>query len=305
MNRRFDLDLLAAFVAACDEGSLTRAADAVGRSQSAVSEQIRKLEAFCGAPLLARGKSGAKPTPAGERLLLHARKMLAASEAAFNEMAGREAVGDFRLAVTDYFRPNDIARLLRRLRDRHPRLRLHVFVLKSARIESGEQAFDLGVSMRVAADETFGEGAGETGRRASDAVLAREPLVWAAAPQLADEAAHADAAPALPILALPATCSLHRFMLARLEQAGTRHYLAHSASGVGGLQSAISAGLGYACLNRSALPPDATICDAGGRLPSLPDVEFLLRNPETAAPDAAGVVRAALREILAAPERAP
>ncbi|MFT4268248.1 MAG: LysR family transcriptional regulator, partial [Xenophilus sp.] len=71
----FDLAQLRTFVAVADAGSLTAAAPRVFLSQSAVSEQLRKLEERAGHPLLVRGKSGAVPTPAGERLLAHARRL--------------------------------------------------------------------------------------------------------------------------------------------------------------------------------------------------------------------------------------
>ena len=63
-----------------------------------------------------------------------------------------------------------------------------------------------------------------------------------------------------------------------LEKAGAPFYIAHSASGIGGLQSALCAGLGVACLNSSAIPTGASAVgdSVGGRLPALPDVEFNL-----------------------------
>lgn len=71
--RPFDLEHLRTLVAVSEAGSLSAAAPHLCRSQSAVSEQLAKLEAFTGIALLHRGKRGVSPTPAGERLLRHAR----------------------------------------------------------------------------------------------------------------------------------------------------------------------------------------------------------------------------------------
>ena len=72
-----DPDLLRSFVLIADGGSFTRAAQAVGRTQSAVSMQIRRLEDLLGHPLLLRGARGVEPTPHGAWLLDRARRLLA------------------------------------------------------------------------------------------------------------------------------------------------------------------------------------------------------------------------------------
>lgn len=118
--RPFDLELLRAFAVAMESGSLAQAAPKLCRSQSALSEQLRKLEAFTGVTLLERGKKGVRPTPAGERLLVHARDMLALSERALESVRGVTFVGELRLAITDYFLPSSIADLLKKLRVRYP-----------------------------------------------------------------------------------------------------------------------------------------------------------------------------------------
>jgi DNA-binding transcriptional LysR family regulator len=75
MPARLDTDLLRSFVA--DAGSLTRAGEAVGRTQSALSLRVRQLEAAVGRPVFARGPRGMALTPAGEVLLAHARRLVA------------------------------------------------------------------------------------------------------------------------------------------------------------------------------------------------------------------------------------
>ncbi|NNH14342.1 LysR family transcriptional regulator, partial [Cupriavidus gilardii] len=149
--RGFDLEQLRTFVAVADSGSLSAAAPRLFLSQSSVSEQLRKLEERAGVPLLLRGRRGVQPTPAGERLLGHARRMLDLDALAMQDIRGETLAGELRLAITDYYRTAEIAGMLRRLRERHPQLRLHVTVMKSAAIDASvdDDAFDIGLTMRV------------------------------------------------------------------------------------------------------------------------------------------------------------
>ena len=282
--QRFDLELLNTMTTVADTGSLSAAALQLHRSQSAISEQIRKLEQHCGLTLFVRGKRGATPTPAGERLLDHARAMLKLNDMAYRDMQGLSLSGDLRLAITDYFRPVDIARILKRLGDQYPGLRLHVSVRKSALIEAdpGDGEFDLGLSMRVLDRSAQREAPRTAFTRIA---LRREPLQWISSSSFAWPS-HG----AIPLVGLPDSCSLQRYVLTRLTRAKLPFFVAHSASGVAGLQSAVAAGLGITCLNASAMPPDAVSLSGMRRLPKLPDVEFGLIVPEAANETLAGEV---------------
>lgn len=107
--RGFDLDQLRTFAAVADAGSLTAAAPLLHLSQSTVSEQVRKLESRAGVPLFVRSKRGVEPTPAGARLLHHARRIVALNEAAFDELRGQAIKGELRVAITDYYRTHEVA----------------------------------------------------------------------------------------------------------------------------------------------------------------------------------------------------
>lgn len=284
----FDLDLLQTLVVIAETGSLSAAAPRVHRSQSAVSEQIRKLEQHCGLPLLVRGKLGASLTPAGERLVMHGRRLLALSEEAFRDVTGAPLAGDLRLAITDYFRPATISVLLKRLRERYPQLRLHVATRQSLMIE-GRRDFDIGLSMRIL-DGGDGVQPAEDGRIG----LGREPLAWVAAPSL-----HLDRARPLPLVVLPENCALQRLILHTLNHNRVDYEIAHSAAGVAGLHLALAAGLGVTCLNRSAIPAGMAILDAGFGLPAVPDVEFTFLPPQAGEPALITEVRRMLAGELA------
>ena len=89
----FDPDLLRTFLAFVDGGSLARAASVVGRSPSAVTAQMQRLEEILGEPLLAPQGRGRELTPAGEDLVGHARRILAAHRDAWLSLKGARAEG--------------------------------------------------------------------------------------------------------------------------------------------------------------------------------------------------------------------
>ncbi|MGJ7570830.1 LysR family transcriptional regulator [Variovorax sp. RB2P76] len=260
----FDLEQLRTLAAVVDAGSLTAAAPRVFLSQSSVSEQIRKLEARAGQSLLTRSKAGVSPTEAGLRLLGYARRILAMSDEAFRDLHGETLQGELRLAVTDYFRPGDLTRLLGRLGESYPQVRLNVGILKSDALRAAYARgdFDVGLAMNIA-------GVSAAQPRAS--VIRRESLAWLGAAGM-----RVVRGEPLRLLALPDTCSLHQFTVALLRRRRVPYTLAHVASGVAGLQSALAAGLGVACLNESAISDGVARLAPPHGLPALPRVAFEL-----------------------------
>lgn len=275
---RLDLDLLHGFVVVCDTGSLTAASRRVHRSQSALSEQMQKLEEACGRPLLVRGKTGVHPTPAGERLLQHARQLLGLSELAYQDVQGIEIAGTLRLAMTDYFRPVQIIEILARIRARYPRLRLQVSVRKSALIEEDPDEFDIGISMRLV----------DGRRKAPDdgrILIAREPVSW-----IAHDTFKRAKAARWPLVTLPDTCSLQKAIVRALNRHRAKFDVVMTASGVAGLHMAVAAGLGVTCLNAPAIPSGARRF-VSDELPEMPDAEFSLLPPKPNEPGLVGEVR--------------
>ncbi|WGS50358.1 LysR family transcriptional regulator [Paraburkholderia sp. D15] len=292
-QRGFDLTQLRTFVAVAESGSVSAGADRVFLSQSSVSEQLKKLEERAGLPLFVRSKQGVSPTPAGSRLLEHARRIIAMSEAAFEDVQGRSLDGELRIAITDYYRPHDIARILKTFSEQHPRLKLHVTVLPSAVIDSsaeGDASFDIGLSLRLGTDATR---AGKRRGAPASTVVRREKLLWVCA---ADTTAR-PAAP-YPLVLLPSTCQLQRFVVKLLDEHKVAYLVSHSASGVAGLQLALRAGLGISCLNESATGGGVMPCPPGVDLPPLPPVEFHLLPGRPGESELVSNARIALKQLF-------
>ncbi len=288
MTPHLNLSLLHTLVTISKTGSLSAAAPHLHKSQSAVSEQVRKLEQIYGLPLLIRGKTGARLTPAGAKLVEHAERILDLSELAYRDMQGAQLSGKLHLAITDYFRPSTLPGILKRVREQFPQLQLYVSILKSAHVEAEMEkgTFDIGISMTILRDgkSTFGK----------DRIrLSREPLHW-----IADKSfILADGKP-MPLVVLPNTCSLQRLIVDVLKGSDLPYEITHTASGVGGLQLALSAGLGVSCLNASAIPEGIVPFTNNTALPALPDVEFTMVPPRKTEAKFVSDVRNMLAEHL-------
>ncbi|PTA68192.1 LysR family transcriptional regulator [Deinococcus arcticus] len=118
---------LRALLVVAEAGGFSEAAARTGASQSSLSEAVAKLEALTGRPLLRRGRGGAVPTPAGERLLTYARLSLQAAEDALHAaqegepLAGTVRVASFRSTATHLLPP-----ALAAFRARYPGVRVHL-----------------------------------------------------------------------------------------------------------------------------------------------------------------------------------
>ncbi|SKC45241.1 LysR family transcriptional regulator [Paraburkholderia hospita] len=273
IQRAFDIAQLRTFVAVAEAGSVSAGAERVFLSQSSASEQLKKLEERAGQPLFLRGKQGVTATPAGAKLLDHARRILAMSEAAFEDLQGRSLDGELRIAITDYYRPHDVARVLKIFSEQHPRLRLHVTVLPSAVIDSSvenDTTFDIGLSLRIVAPDTKRPASNRP--HEASTVVRREKLVWA----MSADADPRHVATPFHLVLLPSTCQLQRFVVRLLDENKVSYLISHSASGMAGLQLALKAGLGISCLNESSIGSGMVPCPPTIGLPQLPAVEFHL-----------------------------
>lgn len=255
-----DLELLHTLVCVVDERSFTRAGERVHRTQSTVSQQIRKLEGRLGHALLLRDRSGSQVTPTeqGELLATYARRLLALAQEAEEALGSAgNALMSLRIGVPEDFDARRMSGLLSGFVTRQPGLRLETFSGMSSelqrRLASGE--LDIALVKRVP-----GEG--------GPCVAAwPETLVWAGAGQFlpADEP--------IPLALFPQGCVYRQRALAGLDQARRRWRIAFGSHSLSGIQAALSSGLGISVLPTTALLPEHRICEG---LPALPPTELAL-----------------------------
>lgn len=266
----FDLDLLRTFVAIAEGGSFTRAADRLGRTQSTVSLQVKRLEDGLGKRLFLRDGRGVALSPEGEILLTFARRLLATAGEAYAVLSEPELRGAVRLGTPEDFATTHLPDVLWRFSRAHPQVALEVRCDFTANLlEDFERgAFDLVLCKR------------EPQGSANGIAVWRDALVWVAAERLV-----IDPAEPLPLVLAPAPDLHRRRALEALDAAGRRWRIAYTSPSLAGLRAAVSAGLGVSILSRDMLAPGFHIVGTDGGLPRLADMEIaLLRRPEPLPP---------------------
>src|SRR5919198_6337855 len=143
----FDLDLLRSFVSVVDAGGFTRAGERVHRTQSTVSQQIRRLEESIGCPLLHRNGKLATPTEEGERLLSYARRILALAEEARDVVARPAGDGVVRLGIPEDFAANRLTEMFSGFVRGRPGLRLDVRCGLSVHLRQALERGELDVAL--------------------------------------------------------------------------------------------------------------------------------------------------------------
>ena len=240
-----DLDprWLRSFVAIAHAGSVTRAAQQVHRTQSAVSVHLQQLEASVGVQLIQRTTRALALTDAGERFLPHAQRLLDLQGEAQASLRPAHAATVRRVGLSEYFLPGRLGELLAVLRDTAPDARFELLWTSSAALQQRWAAGDLDLAVITSAAPV-----------AEARLVRREPLAWVTAPGYVPPATTP-----VPLVLLGPECPVRALALAALARAGRAHYVQLSCSGSHGAVAAIRAGWGVGCLNLAAIPPDLTV----------------------------------------------
>ena len=267
-----DLDLVRTFVTIADTRSFTRTGERLGRTQSAISLQVRRLEDRLGVRLLARDPRRVGLTEAGESFLPKARRLLRVNDEIIAEVTGEDLEGEVRLGAPEDFATVYLPDILGAFARAHPRVALAVTCDLTLnlldRLQAG--ALDLALVKR----EPLGPDLGVR--------VWREPLVWVAA----DRAVLKPEAPA-PLVIAPAPCVYRRRAVAALEARGRTWRAAYTSPSLAGQHAALRAGLGLTVLPREMVPDDLVLLGEADGLPPLEDAEIALLKARGGAPRAA------------------
>lgn len=253
-----ELDLLRTFAAIVDTGSFAGAAEAVFRTPSAVSMQIKKLEDILGRPVLVRDSRAVSLTHEGEMLLEHARRVLALNREMMSRFITPDVAGVVRLGTPDDVAERFLPEMLRRFSESHCGVTVNVEVEGSKHLMEKVRQRSLDLAL-ITCDAGFkGDDEAE--------VLYRERLVWACA-----KCGVAPEQVPLAVSVWEEGCVWRKAGLSRLEKQGKPYRIAFQSAHISGQRAAILADLAVAPLPISAL--GGNIIEAGPRydLPELPD----------------------------------
>lgn len=256
--RNIPTDVLRTFLAVIDLRSHTRAAEQLGRTQPAISLQMKKLQELLGVPLFAKD-AGAQPTEAGELVASYARQMLTLNDEMVLRLSRRDHHGKIRLGIPNDYADHFLPKLMPQLARNGHDFRFEVVCDLSHALLQGlrKGLYDMVVAMTP---DGPAEGAFMTWR---------EPLVWVGETKTS---VVTDANANLRVVCFPEGCLYRRAMLTALQRDGRGYELVYTSPSLSGLEAAIGSGYGNTVLARRIVPARlATLDDVPG-LPRLADV---------------------------------
>ena len=271
-----DPDLLRTFVFIAEEGSFTRAAARVGRTQSAVSMQMQRLEGLLGQAVLLRGKGGSVSLTAhGQYLLSRARAMLALNDEIWTSFRAPPVHGTVRLGAPDDYALRYLPQILMRFAESHPAVEVEVLCLPSSELVKRLRDGHLDLTLLSEGHEP---------PHWPTVSLWRGPLTWITS----DRHAPHRKVP-LPVAMAHINCSWRAAALDALDKAGVRYRIAYSSATQIGTHAPVMAGLAVTISTISWLPEGLRLVRPDEGLPPLPDYGILLlqaREPRQPVTDA-------------------
>lgn len=256
-----DLELLKTFVSVVDSGGFTRAGDRVNRTQSTISQQIKKLEEQLGRPLLIRHRASKsiQLTEDGERLLSYARRLVSLAMEASDMLNSQDMRGVASLGVPEDFPLDRLIELLTGFNQRFPDIRLDTRNGLSCELNEQLQRRELDLALikrnidQSAAIATWSE-----------------RLEWVAGAQWQLQQQ------SIALVVYEQGCLYRERAIRALEAAGQRWHIAFCSQSLASIQAAVSANIGLSLLPNSAVRPEHRIVTEQLGLGTPPPTELAL-----------------------------
>ncbi|MCZ8548742.1 LysR family transcriptional regulator [Mesorhizobium qingshengii] len=265
-SRRLDIDALRALRAIRRHGGVTRAGEALGLTQSAVSHKIKRLETSLDCDLLNRRSGAPMFTAAGEELLDYAGRILGLHDEALLSLTKTDLAGRILLGLTEDTTCSDLSRILGRFRRLHPqvavRTKVRMSLVLRAMLERGE--LDAAI-VQIFAHEV----------RPADVVLFGENLHWVKSPDLP-----LPSEGPIPFLSFDDNCFYRRWALDIGQDEGELLETVFECASAAGIVAGVNAGLGIALLSDRHLRPEMEIIR--DRLPAPPALTYIVRRARKA-----------------------
>lgn len=277
-----DMAALRSLVAILHRGGLARAAERIGRSPSAISQQMRKLELQLGEPLFRKQGRRVVLTEAGDRIHAYARRILELNDEAVQAVRGAAVDGTVRFGLPGDFAESWLPMALGKFRKAYPAVRVDVLVERNGllleRLDRGE--LDLVLAMNRSG-------------RADAERLATLPMTWIG-PAGTGEVVRPDAVLDLALYQPP--CFFREAGTAALDKAGIAWRPAFVTASLHSLWAGVAAGLGITVRTGADLPPSLMRLDERHGLPPLPSVDLCLHGAAGRASAALAHLRQAVKE---------
>lgn len=257
---RLDSEILRSFIAVAEHGNITRAAEDLFRTQSAISVQIKRLETEIGQSLFIRQARGMVLTPAGERLLSQARRIVTMLDQTAADFAGAPLSGHVTVGIPDDYGSDLLATILADFANRHPAVDVSITCGFSVGFAKAVKRGKLDIAVYAGPQEG-----------AEGEVLLTEQTVWAGSPTLT-----LPRDTPLPVALFDRTCWWRDAALKALDDAQIPYRAAYTSESVEGVKAALKAGLAVGILARSTVEPGLHILGHDDGFPPLPASNLML-----------------------------
>jgi DNA-binding transcriptional LysR family regulator len=279
-----DLDLLRSFVAFNETGSLARAADRIGRTESAVSLQMKRLEELIHQRLMTRLGRRLVLTDEGYSVLHYARQMLAMNDNLLSAVSQRPFSGRLRIAASQDFGEEILPSVLKDLAIRYPGVRFEVEVEGGLRGLSELEKREVDVVLTIGLQD-----------HPSAHTLQRANICWIASPELADRIGRP-----VPLVVFNQPCRFKQRALEALDRAGIPWEIVFRSPSLTGLWAAARANIGVTVRSSYWVPSGLKLLNPKKMgLPDLGDTEVNIHYFEDAlSPAVLEMVKHIERSIL-------
>ncbi|MBK7661136.1 MAG: LysR family transcriptional regulator [Betaproteobacteria bacterium] len=278
-SRVFDMETLRSLVALADLGSLALASGRIGRTQAALSQQMRRLEERAGQPLFSRDSRRLVLTEAGQLMLGYARRILALNDEARQALRRTGVSGEVRFGSSQDFGEAWLPPVLAQFRKAFPAVRIEVRIDGGTRSVEAVEAGQLDVALALG-----------LGERGDCERIGQLPLVW-----IAHQDFTWDGRESLPLALFTAPCRFRNRGTAALDGAGVAWNIALTSPSLYGVWAAVNAGLGVTVRTPEGLLPGLEIVNGKFGLPDLGSVDVTLyfgKGPRSPAVESlAGLLR--------------
>lgn len=282
----FDAEALRTFVAGTELGSFVLAAERLGRSTSAISAQLKKLEQQAGTALVQKSGRHLALTPQGEILLGYARRILSLNDEACAAMSASTVGGEIRLGLQEDFGEALLPAILGQFTRTHPKVQISASVTRNGPLLSAIRRNELDVALSWQTEEI-------TPHSQS---LGSLPLRWIAGEGFSLAPYLQDGAP-LPLLVFDPPCIMRSTAIAALDRAGIAWRIAFTSRSLSGIWAATSAGLGITLRTEIGLPANLQMIKAG-QLPQVGNIGITLHQSDSQLSEAADYLHQTICDIF-------
>jgi DNA-binding transcriptional LysR family regulator len=281
-----DIRMLRSLVSVIETGSITETARRLGRTQPAITLQLKRLEELAGKPLFDHEGRRIALTADGDTVLTYAKSILRLHDELLSQLDSPSIEGHVTLGTPELYAAFLLPTILSVFRRAFPRIQVELNCSLSTPLVGLVKRGEVDVALVTRMNDFIG-----------GQVVGQEQLIW-----MAGDKSSAPSENPLPLALLPPGNIYRDHAIAKLEAVQRRWRVACQSESVGGLQAAALSGMAVTVLGRRALVSNMRELTPDEGFPALPKVDLLLYRAHNANSKAAIALHDYLVHYLALAE---